>query len=298
MTAPPPTSLLNPTFLRLLERLTVHLQGRVRGDRMGERRSKRRGTGGDFADMRPYTSGDDLRHLDWPSFARLDTLFVRLYEEPREHTLNLLIDSSASMACGKADFTRQLAAALGYIALRGQDRVGLFLLGDRLRGTLGPLRGKPAIHRMLQWLETIAFGGTTDLERAVRGFVATRARGTVVVLSDFLVPEGRVESLRILAGRRTQVVVLHILAPEERLPPLGQELTFVDAESGEELQVAVDRQTQAAYLAELTALTDELRQTCRAYGLTWVDVDAGMPLEHLFLGPLRRQGVLDRLGRA
>ena len=247
--------------------------------------------------MRPYTSGDDLRHLDWALLARLDALFIRLYEEPREHTVNLLIDTSASMACGKAQRARQLAAALAYVALRGQDRVGIFQLGERLQGSLGPLRGKNSIHRMLNWLEAMPFGGNTDLEGSIRQFVGTRARGTVVVLSDFLVPEGRVESLRLLAGRRTRVVVLHTLSPEERLPPIGQELTFVDAESGEELQVAVDRQTQAAYLEELGALIGELHQTCRAYGFACVDVNTGASLEQLILGELRRQGVLDRLGR-
>jgi len=286
------TTLLDPRFLRLLERISYMLRGRIRGSRRGERRSTHRGQGSEFADHRAYAVGDDLRHLDWHLLARLDSLFIRLYEEQKEHTVHIVLDVSASMGCGKEDYARKLAAALAYIALCGTDRVGVFAVRDTLEGTVGPLRSKASIHRVFQFLERLEFGGQTDLDRAIRDVARASSTGTVVLISDFLVPEGRVEALRTLAGRGFKTLVLHVLSPEERNPPLGQDLTLIDAESGEELTVTVDRTVRAAYLSELTRLTSELRDMCRNYGFTFVEVDTSTPLVDLVLGDLRKHGVV------
>lgn len=285
-------SLLDPRFLRLLSRMAYQLQGRIRGDRRGERRSARRGVGGDFVDVRPYTIGDDLRHLDWHLYARLDTLLVRLYEAQEEHTVHVLLDTSASMGVGKGLFARQLAAALAYLALVSSDRVGVFTLGEGVRGRLGPLRGKGAAHRVFSFIQEAPFEGGTDLARAMTEFTGTRRTGTVLVLSDFLVPEGRREALAALARSRMRVAVLHVLSPEERRPALGADLTLIDAETGQELLVSVDARVQAAYLAQLEALEAQLRETCRSYGFAFIPVDSGQGLEELILGELRRHGIV------
>ena len=292
----PQPPLLDPAFLRLLERLSFLLRGRIRGSRKGERRSNRRGQGSEFADHRAYTLGDDLRHLDWHLFARLDSLFVRLYEEEKEHTVNIVIDTSASMACGKELYVKQVAAALAYIALCGTDRVGLFAIGERLDATLGPLRGKSNVHRVLSFLSDLEFGGPTHLERAVSEVAKATRRGTLVLLSDFLVPDGRLEALRTLASRRYRTLVLHVLTDEERMPTLGQDLTLVDSESGAQLTVTVDRQTRQAYLAELALLIAELKQSARGYGFTFVDVTTSTPLADLVLSDLRKLGAVASAG--
>lgn len=285
-------ALLEPELLRALERLALRVQGRIRGQRRGERRSVRRGTGGEFADLRPYTSGDDLRHLDWHAFARLDELFVRLYEEPKEHTLHLLVDTSASMGCGKGYEVLRLAAALGYVALAQQDRVGVFELGEGLGRTFGPARSKNATHALLRFLDGVAFEGATDLERSARALGGARLEGTLVVVSDFLVPEGREEALKLLARHRQRVAVLHTLSPSERAPEVGREMTLVDAESGEELLVTVDRGVRDAYLEELGVLVGGLKETCRRLGFAFVEVDTGQSVEALVLERLRGKGVL------
>lgn len=296
MTQPEPaTSLLEPDFLRMLERLTLQLQGRIRGTRQGERRSTRRGTGVEFEDHRAYAVGDDLRHLDWHLMARLDALFVRLFQEPQEHEIHLVLDASASMGCGKGRFAQQLAGALAYVALCAGDRVGIYALRDRLDGVVGPLRGKQAAPRALDFLERVAFAGETDLERAVREVAATAKRGTVVLISDFLTPAGRVEALRTLAARRLRVIVLHTLAPEERSPRLGEEVTLIDAESGEELTLTIDKASLAAYHAQLNLLTAELAQACKGYGFTFIPVTSSTPVAELILGDLRRAGAVATL---
>jgi uncharacterized protein (DUF58 family) len=286
--------LLDARLMRLLQQLAHRLQGHARGPHRGERRSRRRGTGGDFADLRPYTAGDDLRHLDWHAFARLDTLLVRLYEEPREHTLYILVDGSASMGLERGRFTLQLAAALAWLALARGDRAGLFLLGpEGLRDQVGPLRGKRAAHRAFSFLEGARFEGTTDLRRATEAFARQRRAGTAILLSDFLVPGDQgPQALAALARSGCHLAALHVLSPQERMPPLGQDQTFLDAETGQEMVVHVDERTRAAYLAALGALEQALRQSCRRYKAAFVPVDSQTPLEDLLMGPLQRHGLV------
>jgi uncharacterized protein (DUF58 family) len=284
-------ALLEAGFLRRLEQLSHQLQGRARGAQRGERRSNKRGTGGDFAELRPYAAGDDLRHLDWHAYARLDALLVRLYEEPRDHAVYVLVDGSASMGVGKGRLARQLAAALAWLALAGTDRAGLFWLGEGVAGQLGPLRGKAAAHRAVEFLGRWPFGGVCDLRRAAQEFARQPRPGTAWILSDFLVPEGA-EAIGALARAGCEVVAVQLLSPQERMPALGQDLTFVDAETGQELVVHVDRALRAAYLARLGALEEALRATCRKHNAAFVPVTSDVPVEELLLGPLRRQGLV------
>ncbi len=289
----PHSALLSPSFLRMLQSLSLRMEGKVRGQtQAGARRSVRRGSGGDFLDVRPYTAGDDLRHLDWHLFARLDTLLVRLYEQPQEHTLHLLLDSSASMDCGRGLFARRLVAALAYLGLVGGDRVGLVTLSDQVQSSLGPLRGRNAAHRVFDTLGKLSFEGQGDMHRALMHFGKVRRRGTLVVVSDFLMPGGVAEALAQMARTGCQGAVLHLLSPEERMPTLGDDHTFIDAETGAQMVVHVTARVRQAYLDRLAALEDELRQACKRYKFAFVPVSSGDALEDVLLGPLRRQGLV------
>lgn len=290
----PQEPLLDARLMRLLQQLAHRLQGHARGERRGERRSRRRGAGGDFADLRPYTAGDDLRHLDWHAYARLDSLLIRLYEEPREHTLYLLVDGSASMGLERGRYTLQLAAALAWLALARGDRAGLFLLGpEGVRDQVGPLRGKRAAHRAFSFLEGARFGGLTDLPRAAQSFARQRRAGTAILLSDFLVPgDAGPQAMAALARSGCHLAALQILSPEERMPALGQDQTFLDAETGQELVVHVDARTRGAYLAALAALEESVRASCRRYQAAFVPVNSQTSLEDLLLGPLQQHGLV------
>src|SRR4029434_3097551 len=119
-------SLLTPELLRRLEQFQLLAARRAKSSSKGERRSKAKGQSVEFADHRAYTPGDDFRYLDWNLFGRLDRLFLKLYEEERELPVRIFLDASESMTFGtprKFDFARQVAAAIGYVALRGLDRV-------------------------------------------------------------------------------------------------------------------------------------------------------------------------------
>ena len=119
--------MLDPAFLRKLERLSLVAKKVFTGQLKGERRSAKRGTSVEFADYRNYSLGDDLRYVDWNTYARLEKLFLKLFLEEEDLHVYLLVDASASMQFGepsKFDYARRLAAALGYVGLANYDRVG------------------------------------------------------------------------------------------------------------------------------------------------------------------------------
>ncbi len=115
--------LLSPSFLAKLDTLTLRARRRGAGVRRGERKSIRRGQSMEFADHRAYVPGDDLRHLDWHLYGRLESLFVKLFEEREDRTVQVFVDASGSMKGDKLHAARQVGAALSYVALGSMDRV-------------------------------------------------------------------------------------------------------------------------------------------------------------------------------
>src|SRR5882762_9103832 len=121
-------ALLTPELLRRLEQFQLLAARRAKSSLRGERRSRARGQSVEFADHRNYVAGDDFRYIDWNLFGRLDRLFLKLYEEERELPVRIFLDASESMNFGtprKLDFAKQVAAAVGYVALSGFDRVSV-----------------------------------------------------------------------------------------------------------------------------------------------------------------------------
>src|SRR6266446_8701890 len=143
--------LLDPQFLARLEQLELVSRKIFTGAIKGERRSKRKGQSVEFADYRNYVKGDDLRHLDWNLYARLDRLFIRLFQEEEDLHFYVLIDNSLSMDFGsptKLHYARQVAAALGFIGLVNLDRVVVEAFNDKIVQSTGALRGRRSLWRL------------------------------------------------------------------------------------------------------------------------------------------------------
>src|SRR5881227_3211165 len=170
-------SLLSPELLRRLEQFQLLAARRAKSSSKGERRSRARGQSVEFADYRTYVHGDDFRHLDWNLYGRLDRLFLKLYEEERELPVRIFLDASESMTFGeprKFDFARQLAAAIGYVALCGFDRVSVLPFPDvtgqtdhtsnvaevAVRGALRSVRGKKSAIQFFRNLGELTASGS------------------------------------------------------------------------------------------------------------------------------------------
>ena len=142
---------------------------------MAQRRTKQLGGGIEFADHREYTSGDDLRYLDWNIYARYGDLLLKRFQEEEDLHVYILLDASPSMLAGspsKFDYARQVAAALAYIALADLDRVAIHAYANDIVGSMQLTRGKDRILSVLRFLEDLKVSGSrTDLSRVVKGFV-------------------------------------------------------------------------------------------------------------------------------
>jgi len=288
-------TVFDEAFLRQLERLLLLLKAPVRGGLKGGRRSVKRGQSVEFADYRDYSLGDDLRQLDWNVYARLERLFVKLFVEEEDVTVTFLIDASASMAAGQPDklqFAKRAAAALGYIGLASEDRVVVAALAGRTARRQSALRGSGRVFRLLANLSAIAVAdGPTDLLAAARHAAAQlTGRGVVVLISDLLDPSAD-RVIRDL-GTGSELIVLHVLSPQELDPVLEGDMRLVDAETGDGIDVTVDLATLDGYKARLAAWKDGFAELARKRRASYVDLPTDLPLAELVFAELRRRRVL------
>lgn len=254
------------------------LRRRVAGARVGEHRAFRRGASLEFAEHRPYTPGDDPRRIDWNAYARLGELVVRRFVAEEDVTLRLLVDASASMGFGapaKLDVARRLAAGLGYLALRGSERVAL-LVGDGAPGAPA-LRGRGKVHALLASLDALRATGGARLDAAADRVLARRAQGPgVAVLFGDLLDEGAtVRAAARLAAARHEVVVVHTLSREDLDPAPDDASALVDCETGASLDLVLDDEARAAYRAELARFLDEAARALRQAGARYVQAFPG-----------------------
>jgi len=318
------------SLLRRLEQLSFVARHVRAGQSAGERRSTKRGTSVEFADYRDYTRGDDLRRVDWNIYARLERPFVKLFEEEEDLAVHVLLDGSGSMDWGggggqgergtggqgdketgglgeeganKWMYARRLAAALGYVALVGGDRLTVATLqspnselrtrNSSLLSRFGPVRGRGHALRLFEWLAGPVAGGTTDLNARLRAYAVSGGRpGLALLISDLFSPAGYVEGLTALAAWGYEVAVIHVLAPDEVEPPLAGDLRLLDVETGQPQDVTIDGRMRALYRARLAAWRDEIQATCRARDVHYVPVETDVPFDRVVLYDLRRVGLL------
>lgn len=291
-----PHPLLPPELLRRLEQFQLLAQRRAKSVLRGERRSKSRGMSVEFADYRNYSVGDDFRSLDWNLYARLDKLFIKLYEEERELPITIFLDASESMAFGtpeKFRYAKQLAAAIGYVGLVGFDRVAVLPFPDApeeaaLRGALRSVRGRKTALRFFDNLAMLKATGAASFNESLRRAVLEcRQTGIAVVISDFLDPAGYDAGLTALVSRGFQVNAIQILAPEEINPANFGDLKLVDSETGGIQEVTFMRHRLSAYQQTVRNFCQRLREFCAGRGVNFFQASSDMPLEDLLLKQLR-----------
>jgi len=306
-----PGPLLTPELLRRLEQFQLLAARRAKSSLRGERRSRARGQSVEFADYRSYVPGDDFRYLDWNLYGRLERLFLKLYEEERELPVRIFLDASESMTFGeprKFDFARQVAAAVGYVALCGFDRVSVIpfpnLANDSTaeqassiteraaRGALRSVRGKKSALQFFQNLSAVTAGGPANLNESLRrGALEARQAGLALVLSDFLDPDGYEAGLNALVGRGFQVDLVQILAPDELNPVTFGDLRLVDSETGAMQEVTFGRYRMKSYQQTVQNFLQRLREFCQARGMNYFTASSNTSLEELLLKQLRQAEV-------
>jgi uncharacterized protein (DUF58 family) len=270
------------------------------GKLKGERRSKKRGESVEFADHRPYVMGDDLRHIDWNIFARLDNLFMKLFLEEEDLSLHIVIDASASSDMGGAHnkfvFMQRAAMAMGYVGLVNLNRVAVTAMGEGeggIAGSLKDLRGRRRTRELATFLCGLEPGGSFSFrEAAERILLSRRGKGIMLVFSDFFFKDGFEQGLRLLVGRGYDVFAIQVLSPQEIDPPLTGDLRLKDIEDADLAEVTVSAPLLKRYKANLEAYCAHLQSFCAQRAMNFMTVRSDTPVDVLVLDYLRQRGVV------
>jgi uncharacterized protein (DUF58 family) len=290
------TALLDPEFLHKLEQLELVSKKIFVGRMKGERKSKRRGSSVEFADHRQYSVGDDLRHIDWNVYGRLDKLFLKLFLEEEDLHFYTLLDTSLSMDFGeptKLHYGKQVAAALAFIGLVNHDRVMLDTFSSGLDAGMSSIRGRSQMYRIVGYLDKLAASGASDLTAAVKSFAIKHAgKGVVVIISDFLDKRGYEPALRYLLARNMDIYVIHVLSHEEVNPELVGDLRLVDAEDDDIAEITVSAPLLRRYKDNLNAFVGGMKEWCTKRGITYIFTTNQNPFDKLILNYLRERGLV------
>lgn len=324
--------LLPPSLLPRLERLSIASKRRVRGTMQGKRRSSRFGSSLEFADYREYAPGDDIRRFDWGVYSRTGRPFVRQYWDEQELQVSLFVDVSASMDFGgvgepgltdglasdgsksngnkgdgknnggnKADrnkliYAKRLAASVGYMALASYDRVQAAVFDSEVTRQLLPVRGKASAARLFSFLQSAKPGGEGRLSQALRQPKALpKQPGMTWIFSDFWLDGGMdelAEALSYYLAAGQEIVLVHVLSPEEISPVLSGDLRLVDSELGTGKEIALTGKVLEEYGRTLQAYQAEIARFCSERAIFYIQVNTGVPLETGIFETLRGAGVL------
>ncbi|MFH1708562.1 MAG: DUF58 domain-containing protein [Planctomycetota bacterium] len=258
----------------------------------GEYHSAFKGRGIEFEEVREYVPGDDVRTIDWNVTARLGTPFVKSYREERELTVCLLVDVSASGDFGTAGTTKlataaEICALLAFAAVKNNDKVGLLMFGERVERYIPPKKGRRHVLRVIRELLSWRVGrGGTDIRQALDYFMKVQKKKCIAFLvSDFI--DAGFDRTLAMAGRRHDLVALHMSDPREvAMPDLGI-AAFTDVETGEEVEVDLGRpEVRAVFEESGIGEVRQLEGTLRASGVDSVTIRTGRdyvaPLDRLF----------------
>lgn len=290
--------LFDSAFVRKLDRLALITRRAMSGEMQGERRSPRRGTSVEFADFRPYTTGDDIRQIDWNLYARMERFFLKMFVAEEELTIHLLIDNSLSMDWGepnKLRYALKTAGAFGYIALSSLDRVTVtaFNASNEGKGVQLPsVRGKRGALPLFAFLQNLSAGGRMSLSAACHRYIQTARNAGPLLLCSDLMDEGWQDALKALSSRAFEITVLHTLAPQEIDPQIEGDFRLVDSESGAGVEITADLGLLRRYNQYFNNWRADIEAFCNGRGITYLFVDTSVPVEEFVLSQMRRRGVL------
>jgi len=293
-----PEDLFDAAFLDRLRVLALRLRKRRQLMRRGAQSSPATGFTREFKDYRYYTPREDYRAIDWRLYARLDKLFVRLYEETQELNLHLLIDTSASMAEPFSEKRRQalrFTVALAYLALSAQQRVSVYSMDGSVRQELPPLRGQGNIEKVIQAVLRLKFDAVTNLRRCFEEFRPSRQRfGVIFVISDFFGSEigSAAEAVGRVAAWPGECHFLQIVHPQEREPELHGEYELTEVETGEKRRFWLTKRDAERYTATFDAFCDHLARECASHRIDYMQVSTQDAFEERFLDLLVRGSAL------
>jgi uncharacterized protein (DUF58 family) len=277
---------LDPSVLAGISSLDLVAKTVVDGFVAGLHRSPDFGFSQEFAEYRAYAPGDDLRHVDWNLFARTERCYLKRYRGETSSQVTVLLDASNSMQYTsgpplKMDYARFIAASIFYLAIRNQrDAAGLIVFDDEVREYIRPSTRQGQLTRLFAGLEQAEPRARTDYGKPLRHFQALlHRRGIVIVISDFYEePETIVRIVEPLRFHGNDVVLFHILDPQEIKPELKAPAILVDLETDHKIEV-VPEYAKTTYRAKMQNHIEQLRSRTRAAGMDYHLLVNDQPLD-------------------
>jgi uncharacterized protein (DUF58 family) len=277
---------LDPEVLSGISGLDLVAKTVVDGFVAGLHRSPDFGFSQEFAEYRAYTPGDDLRHVDWNVFARTERAYLKRYRGETNSLLTVLLDASNSMnykshSVNKMDYARYMAASLFYLAIKDQrDAAGLIVFDDEVRNYIRPSTRQGQLQRLLAGLELAEPHARTDFAKPLNHFQEfLRRRGLVLIISDFYEsPEKIIRTVEPLRFHGNEVVLFHLLDPQEMRLDLREPVILVDLETQERLEVTPDY-AKNEYRQKMDAHIADLRERTQAAGMDYYLLVTDRPLD-------------------
>lgn len=285
-------------ILRKVRQVEIRSRKFVDESLVGAYHSVFKGQGMDFAEVREYQPGDDVRSIDWNVTAKMDRPFIKVYEEERELTIMLIVDVSASGDFGSSQQTKrelaaELASVLAFSATRNNDKVGLILFSDTIEKVIMPKKGRAHVLRVIReilFYEPQQTG--TDLPMAMRTLNRLIKRKAVCfLLSDFLTPEtqewirpstegkrGELQSMLTLTNKRHDLICIHLQDSRETILPQVGWIVLEDSETGQLIEINTnDPQLQQIYSQQNRNRLLNMESTFRRSGVDHFRIETGEP---------------------
>ncbi len=284
-----PTRFIDPALLAGLSHLDLVAKTVVDGFVAGLHKSPDFGFSQEFAEYRAYTPGDDLRHVDWNVYARTERAYLKRYRGETNSQLTLMLDSSASMGysshgISKLDYGRYLAVSLAYMANQQRDAAGVIIFDDDVRNYVQPSTRQGQFMRVAHAIEHAQLGTRTDFAKPFIHFQQfLRRRGIVVVISDlYEQPETIINTVAPLRFRGNDLILFHVLDPQEIRPKLKEPVLLVDMETKDALEVSPEY-AREEYSPKIDAHLDALKKKAAAANIDYFLLTTDRPLDAAML---------------
>lgn len=280
-------------FIKQLELLSLLAKRVVSGNLKADRKTKKKGSGINFADYAEYSLGDDYRNIDWNIYARLENLVVKLFELEEDVSIYIILDLSPSMQT-KLLYAKKLAAAISYIALNNLDKLAIYGISDTLHTILEPSHGRGKIFPMLNALENAkTVGNNTLFSESLKIFQARHKKpGVCVLLSDFFVPDGYSKALNYLSWSKHEVFAIQVLDKKELSCDVRGDVELECEETKRKEKFTIGPVEAAKFAKKVEDWNLNVKKECAKNGIGLIQTDTEVPFENVIQNILRRGGLV------
>lgn len=285
--------MIKTDFLRQLDKFSLLITKRITSNYVGEQQSEATGRGLIFKDHTLYVPGEDFRSIDWRVYGRTDKLFVKRYEEERNLTVHIILDTSGSMNFGagtsKAEFANMIALGFAYLALKNNERFVLCTFSDKL-DVFKPQKGRQQITSMLDYLNKKKTKGISKLDDSISSYKPLiNTRSYIVLISDFLYP---VEELRnaLYHLKKHDIQLVQVLDKQERNLELEGDYKLVDAETNDALRTFINPYTKKQYERQMHEHIAKLQNEADRAKADFYTADTGQNIFDVFYEILTYRG--------